>query len=111
MFDCVLPTRNGRNGTLFTRKGPLNITNARYREDFTPVDETCSCTTCRRTTRAYLRHLFLAKEILGLQLATHHNITFYQSLMTGAGLAIGRGGFDSWKQELLAELSGNPVLT
>jgi queuine tRNA-ribosyltransferase len=76
-----------------------------------PVDESCGCSTCRRTTRSYLRHLFLAKEILGLQLATHHNLSFYQSLMTGAGHAIRRGGYEPWKQDVLAQLSGDPVLT
>ena len=84
MFDCVLPTRNGRNATLFTRNGTANITNAQYKDDFEPVDRECNCYTCRNFSRAYLRHLFQAKEILGLQLATIHNLYFYLWLMREA---------------------------
>ncbi|HEU0029425.1 MAG TPA: tRNA guanosine(34) transglycosylase Tgt [Kofleriaceae bacterium] len=77
MFDCVMPTRNARNGYLFTSRGRVNIPNAQYRTDLSPVDDECPCSTCRTHTRAYLRHLYLAKEILYARLATLHNLTFY----------------------------------
>jgi queuine tRNA-ribosyltransferase len=81
MFDCVLPTRNARNGTLFTSRGKVRIKNARYREDSSPLDESCSCPVCRRYTRAYLRHLFVSGEILAAVLNTCHNLYFYLDLM------------------------------
>ncbi len=81
MFDCVLPTRNARNGTLFTSKGRLTIKNARYIDDERPLDETCACYTCRNYSRAYLRHLFVAKELLAYRLNTIHNLYFYTRLM------------------------------
>ena len=105
MFDCVLPTRNGRNGMLFTRKGNLNITNAKYKDDFTPIDSECGCHTCRNFNRAYLRHLFLVREILGLHLATLHNLHFYQSLMTEARQAIAAEEFGNFKRSLLSAIS------
>ncbi|MBC7978327.1 MAG: tRNA-guanine transglycosylase, partial [Myxococcales bacterium] len=77
MFDCVMPTRNARNGYLFTSVGRVNIPNAKYRTDLGPVDPECPCTTCRTYSRAYLRHLYVAKEILYSRLATLHNLTFY----------------------------------
>lgn len=104
MFDCVLPTRNGRNATLFTRHGTMNITNAQYKSDNTPIDAECGCQACRTFTRAYLRHLFNAKEILALQLATIHNLYYYQWLMKQARLAIAEQRFQTWKQEQLTEL-------
>jgi queuine tRNA-ribosyltransferase len=111
MFDCVLPTRNGRNASLFTSRGPLTITNARFKNDFGPVDEACGCYTCSTFTRAYLRHLFQAHEILGLQLATIHNISFYQSLMRSAREAINAGAFATWKRETISSLRQEaPVL-
>jgi queuine tRNA-ribosyltransferase len=102
MFDCVLPTRNGRNAMLFTHHGTMTITNAKYKNDFTPVDEACGCYTCRSFTRAYLRHLFQVKEILALQLSTIHNLTFYQSLMRSAREKLRSGGFHAWKREFLS---------
>ncbi|MGB6067135.1 MAG: tRNA guanosine(34) transglycosylase Tgt [Desulfomonilaceae bacterium] len=81
MFDCVLPTRNARNGTLFTSQGSVNIRNARYTDDPGPVDSSCSCSLCTKYSRAYLRHLFQEKEIYGLRLATIHNLNFYGRLM------------------------------
>jgi queuine tRNA-ribosyltransferase len=81
LFDCVIPTRNARNGMLFTSRGPLNIRNARYSDDPLPVDSRCGCPLCRDYSKAYLRHLFLEKEILGLRLATIHNLVFYMDLM------------------------------
>jgi queuine tRNA-ribosyltransferase len=77
MFDCVMPTRNARNGYLFTSAGRVNIPNARNRTDLGPVDPECPCATCRTHSRAYLRHLYGAKEILYARLATLHNLTFY----------------------------------
>ncbi|MFH0899581.1 MAG: tRNA guanosine(34) transglycosylase Tgt, partial [Pseudomonadota bacterium] len=83
MFDCVMPTRNARNGQLFTSAGKLSIANAKHRAAAEPVDPECPCETCRRYSRAYLRHLFVAREILYLRLATLHNLTYYQRLMRG----------------------------
>lgn len=83
MFDCVMPTRNARNGRLFTSAGPVVISNARHRADTGPLDPTCPCETCRTVSRAYLRHLFMAREILYSRLATLHNLTFYARLMEG----------------------------
>jgi queuine tRNA-ribosyltransferase len=81
MFDCVMPTRSARNGLLFTNDGKVVIKNARYRDDFSPPDGLCDCYTCRNYTRAYLRHLFIAREILALILNTIHNVRFYMNLM------------------------------
>jgi len=88
MFDCVLPTRNARNGHLFTRYGTVKIRNARYRDDETPLDADCGCYTCRNYSRAYLRHLDKCGEILGARLNTIHNLHYYQELMAGLRLAI-----------------------
>ncbi|MCX6142698.1 MAG: tRNA guanosine(34) transglycosylase Tgt [Ignavibacteriales bacterium] len=104
MFDCVLPTRNGRNANLFTRKGDINLRNAKYKADFRPPDEECGCYTCRNFTRAYLRHLFQVKEILGLQLATIHNLSLYLLLMSEARNAILAHRFPAWKSEVLRRL-------
>jgi len=105
MFDCVLPTRNGRNANVFTRLGKINFRNAEYKNDFTPIDDECECYTCRNFTRAYLRHLFMTKEILGLQLATIHNLYFYQWLMKETRQAIREQQFSEWKKEMLTSLS------
>jgi queuine tRNA-ribosyltransferase len=82
MFDCVLPTRNARNGTLFTRSGRIVIKNAQYAGDSLPIEPGCSCYACRQYSRAYLRHLFLAEEILALRLNTIHNLHFYLNFMS-----------------------------
>ena len=100
MFDCVLPTRNGRNATLFTHAGILNIKNAVHKNDFSPVDSDCGCYTCATFTRAYLRHLFNVKEILALQLATIHNLAFYLWLMRETRKAIVETRFAQWKREI-----------
>ncbi len=105
MFDCVLPTRNGRNAVMFTRQGKVNIRNASYATDFSPLDRACDCYTCTNFTRAYLRHLFKAGEILGLQLATIHNLSFYLWLTRSAREAILEGRFASWKSTMLHSLS------
>jgi queuine tRNA-ribosyltransferase len=99
MFDCVLPTRTARNGLLFTSRGKLVIRNARFADDERPVDPACGCYTCRTFTRAYLRHLFKAGEILGLRLNTLHNLTFFLGLMSGARRAIEEGRFDAYRRE------------
>jgi queuine tRNA-ribosyltransferase len=104
MFDCVLPTRNGRNANLFTRRGGINLRNAKHKADFRPPDEECGCYTCRNFTRAYLRHLFQVREILGLQLATIHNLSFYLWLMGEVRNAILAHRFTAWKGEVLQRL-------
>ncbi|MEH6477999.1 MAG: tRNA guanosine(34) transglycosylase Tgt, partial [Sneathiella sp.] len=91
MFDCVLPTRSGRNAQAFTRLGTVNMRNARHQEDPRPLDEKCGCPACRSYSRAYLHHLFKAKEILGSVLLTWHNIQYYQDLMSGMRSAIREG--------------------
>jgi queuine tRNA-ribosyltransferase len=102
MFDCVLPTRNARNGWLFTRFGDVRIRNARYRDDVEPLDPACTCTTCRNFTRAYLHHLQKANEILGARLNTLHNLHYYQELMRDLRDAIEKGSLSARSKELLA---------
>jgi queuine tRNA-ribosyltransferase len=96
MFDCVMPTRNARNGWLFTRFGDLKLRNARYKDDPRPIDETCGCPTCRRFSRAYLHHLSRVGEILGARLNTLHNLFYYQWLMAGMRDAIAAGQFGAF---------------
>ncbi|OYX93526.1 MAG: tRNA guanosine(34) transglycosylase Tgt, partial [Novosphingobium sp. 35-62-5] len=93
MFDCVLPTRSGRNGQAFTWNGPLNMRNARHAEDTGPLSERCPCPTCGKYSRAYLHHLHKSGEMLGAMLLTEHNLWFYQQLMAGMRAAIGEGRF------------------
>lgn len=99
MFDCVMPTRNGRNALAFTWEGQVRLRNAIHSEDPRPLDATCPCLACRHS-RAYLRHLFVSKEMLGPILVTHHNLTFYQLLMKEAQKKIEDGTFESWLNEL-----------
>jgi queuine tRNA-ribosyltransferase len=108
MFDCVLPTRNARNGGLFTSTGRLNIKGAAYARDERPVDPACSCYTCRHFSRAYLRHLYVADEILGLRLNTIHNLHYYLELTRQARQAIEAGTFPAWKAECLAKMVSDP---
>ena len=98
MFDCVLPTRNARNGTLYTSQGKVNIKRAQYREDASPLDPQCSCLTCRNFSRAYLRHLFVAREILSYRLNTIHNLAFFIQLISGAREAIETGRFETYRK-------------
>ncbi len=105
LFDCVMPTRNGRNGMFFTRSGRINIKNAAYALDFRPIDEQCTCYGCRTFTRAYIRHLVKANEILALQLASVHNLTFYLWLVSAAREAILAERFQEWKSEMIKQLS------
>jgi queuine tRNA-ribosyltransferase len=105
MFDCVLPTRNGRNGQLFTKTGTLNIKNSIFKYDEMPIDDSCDCYTCRYYSRAYLRHLFNVNEILGLQLASLHNLRFFINLVGEARQAIVRGNFSEYKAGKLEMLN------
>jgi queuine tRNA-ribosyltransferase len=107
MFDCVLPTRNARNGTIFTRNGKMVLRNAAYTRDMRPVDEECGCMTCRNFSRSYLRHLFVAGEILGPVLATHHSLYFYCETMREMRAAIERGAFASWRSDFVERLTAN----
>jgi len=99
MFDCVMPTRNARNGWLFTRFGDLKLRNARYRNDLEPVEPGCSCATCRQFSRAYLHHLQRVNEILGARLNTVHNLHFYLGLMREARAAIEAGRFETFRRD------------
>jgi len=96
VFDCVAPTRMGRNGTAFTPDGPLNIRNAAFRTDPAPLDPSCDCETCTTFSRGYLRHLFAAEELLGLRLLSLHNVRYLIRLAGEMRRAIGSGQFDSW---------------
>jgi queuine tRNA-ribosyltransferase len=105
MFDCVLPTRNGRTGTVFTRDGRVVLKNAANVDDFTPLDAGCGCSTCRRHTRSYLRHLFMAGEMLGPMLATQHNLFFFADVMREARQSILDGTFASWRSTFVDRYS------
>ena len=108
MMDCVLPTRSARHGCIFTSAGRLLIRNAKHADDTRPVDEECSCAVCKRHSRAYLRHLFMANEILGSVLATHHNIHFYLDLMRRIRHAIEFGDLDLLASEMKSRLVAGP---
>ena len=102
MFDCVLPTRSGRNGQAFTWSGPLNMRNARFAEDTGPLDESCTCPTCATYSRAYLHHLIRSGEMLGAMLLTEHNLSFYQQLMQAMRDAIRETRFAAFAAEFRA---------
>ena len=106
MFDCVLPSRSGRNGQAFTWNGPLNLRNARHTEDSAPLDERCPCDACAKYSRAYLHHLVKSGEILGAMLLTEHNLTFYQALMSGMRAAIGEGRFAAFAADFRRDYLG-----
>lgn len=97
MFDCVMPTRNARNGMLFTSRGPIQIKNSIYTEDSAPIDPECGCYTCRRFSRAYLRHLYISRELLSYRLNTIHNLHFYLDLVSRMRDAIRAGEFEQWR--------------
>jgi queuine tRNA-ribosyltransferase len=107
MFDCVIPTRNARTGTVFTPRGKLVIKNAPYAEDFMPIDEGCTCYACRNFSRAYIRHLFNAGEMLGPMLTTIHNVSFFMKLMRDIRESIDAGRFGTWAGEFLSEYTGS----
>jgi queuine tRNA-ribosyltransferase len=104
MFDCVMPTRNARNGMLFTSTGRVVIKNARYRDDMRPLDEACSCYTCRNYSRAYLRHLHMSREILSYHLNTIHNLHYYLNLMAGIRKSIEEDNFASFRNDFYGRL-------
>jgi len=104
MFDCVIPTRNGRNGMLFTKEGTIHIKNEKWKTDFSPLEENGESFADHYFTKAYLRHLFVSKEMLGSQLATLHNLSFYMWLVREARNKIDEGSFASWKNEMITKL-------
>jgi queuine tRNA-ribosyltransferase len=103
MFDCVMPTRNARKGSVFTSMGKIVVKNAAYADDFGPLDPACSCYTCRRFSRSYLRHLFQSEEMLAGRLASLHSLTFYLSMMRGMREAIVEGRFGAWRESFLSK--------
>lgn len=103
MFDCVVPTRNGRNGQAFTFNGDIQLRNAAYKEDFSPIDDSCGCFTCKTHTRSYIRHLFNTEELLGLRLVSLHNMHFYVKLIQLSRKAIAEDRFVSFKDEFAAK--------
>jgi queuine tRNA-ribosyltransferase len=111
LYDCVAPTRMGRNGAAFTRDGRLNVKRAEFRTDKRPLDEECDCGACRRFTRAYIRHLFVSDEILGLRLLSLHNVHFLVRLMRAARNAIRAGTIAAWSRDWLARYHTRPVTT
>ncbi len=106
MFDCVMPTRNGRNGMLFTWNGRINIRNQKWADDFSPIDENGTSFVDRYYTKSYLRHLFVAGEMLGAQIASEHNLAFYLDVVRQARIHIAAGDFLSWKEEAVKKLNG-----
>jgi queuine tRNA-ribosyltransferase len=107
MFDCVLPTRNGRTGQAFTSRGKLNIKNAQWTNDSRPLDESCRCSVCRRHSRAYLRHLYMSGEMLAGILLTHHNLAFFLDTMRGVRQSIRSGDFPKFRREFTGRLDAN----
>ena len=107
MFDCVLPTRNGRTGQAFTSRGKLNIKNAQWTNDQRPLDESCPCSVCRRHSRAYLRHLYMTGELLASILLTHHNLAFFLDTMRGVRQSIRSGDFPKFRREFTERLGAN----
>jgi queuine tRNA-ribosyltransferase len=106
LFDCVMPTRNGRNAMAFTSRGPVRLRNSVHKRDETPLDQDCSCTACRRYSRAYLRHLFMAKEMLGPILLSLHNTVFYQKLVSDLRIAVNTGTVKEFRANQLARWKG-----
>ena len=109
MFDCVLPTRSGRNGQAFTRRGTVNLRNARHMEDTRPLDDACRCPCCQEYSRAYLHHLVKAEEILASMLITWHNLTYYQDLMQGMREAISAQRFGAFAKDALAVYAAGDI--
>lgn len=101
-FDCVYPSRNGRHGHLYTNRGKINLFNAQYELDQRPIEEGCNCPACRRYTRAYIRHLLKAKEMLGMRLCVLHNLYFYNTMMEEIRDALDKGEFAAYKKQKLA---------
>jgi queuine tRNA-ribosyltransferase len=105
MFDCVLPTREGRNGRVYTRNGPFALKKSENAHDFSPIDQECACKVCRQYSRAYMRHLFKTQEILCSMLASYHNLFFLNDLVLKARSAIEQGRFSAFKKEFLSRYS------
>jgi queuine tRNA-ribosyltransferase len=105
MFDCVMPTRNGRNGSIFTRNGPINIKNEKWKNDYSPIEEGGASFVDEMFSKAYLRHLIISKEMLGAQISSLHNVAFYIWLTREARLKIKEGIFPAWKREMIDKLS------
>ena len=104
LFDCVMPSRNARHGQLFTKKGVININNAKYARDEKPIDENCGCSTCKNYSRSYVRHLFKSNEMLGMRLAVIHNLYFYNNLMQEIRESIENSSFEDYKNEYVDKL-------
>jgi queuine tRNA-ribosyltransferase len=109
MMDCVLPSRSGRTGQVFTRRGVLNIKNARHQDDPRPLDEACTCPACRGYSRAYLHHVYRSQEIISSMLLTWHNLQYYQDLMAGMRTAIAAGSFAAWQADFHAARAGGDI--
>mgnify|MGYP000144134360 FL=1 len=109
MMDCVLPSRSGRTGQVFTRRGVVNIKNARHQDDPRPLDEHCTCPACRNYSRAYLHHVFRSQEIISSMLLTWHNLHYFQELMQGMRDAIAEGRFDAWEAAFHAQRAGGDI--
>lgn len=105
-FDCVYPSRNGRHGHLYTKYGKINLFNAKYELDDRPIEEGCQCPACRRYSRAYIRHLLKAKEMLGMRLCVLHNLYFYNHMMEDIRTALDEGRFAEYKKAMLESMSG-----
>ncbi len=106
-FDCVMPARNGRHGLVFTKQGRVNITNKKYELDASPIEEGCGCPVCKRYSRAYVRHLFKAKEMLAMRLCVLHNLYFYNNMMAEIRENLDNGTFAEYKAEMLKSMGGN----
>jgi queuine tRNA-ribosyltransferase len=104
MFDCVMPTRNGRNGHIFTSEGVINIKNEKFKHDFSPIDPNSSHTWGRTFSRSYVRHLFNINEVLGLRIASTLNLSYYLDLMAAMRHQINEGNFDTWSKSLLSKM-------
>ncbi len=109
MFDCVLPTRSGRTDQAFTRRGTVNMRNARHKEDTRPIDPDCACYACQNHSRAYIHHLVMSKEILGMMLLTRHNLHYYQELMAGMRAAIEAATFADFQTAFTAQYTGGDI--
>ena len=105
MFDCVMPTRNGRNGMLFTRNGIMNMRNRKWADDFSPLDPESDCFVDQTYSKAYLRHLFISQELLAMQIASIHNLAFYLWLVSEARRHIVAGDFDTWKPMMIENVT------
>jgi queuine tRNA-ribosyltransferase len=110
MFDCVMPTRNARNGVLFTSFGKISIKQARYRDDGEPIDPACDCYVCRHYSRSYLRHLYQSNEILASVLNTHHNLHYYLNLMSQIRAAIDNDDFSGFKDRFYRQRGPEKII-